>query len=354
MANCCEYSLCEGLATIGFMRSLIPNEMNSCIEVSAGTIVSTCCGNVSESDYVPKYSELTGGTFAQVRSTNDDNPNLDKNGFTYVAPTVINGCCTGEAQENEALMKSQVGFEYTVPAGNMCVVTSQPLDYCNPTFTVTEIQSYTMHRFICNGTDGGVIEATQPIVKTVEVEHQGTLTKKYNYDGNQSWTVTYDDYRVTGETIVNDNSSCVSSISSETTVTFSGYGFSFTFDCPNSVPCDGGNYTITVNGTKCENDLSLEIICTNIEGYSTPIEWHHGDENVTISIPHNNEGKTGGAIKVIPTVSGETNVSWEVECPFTRSLCEWSPSYVTSDDCSIYNTFDWVWDGPNTTEHSCS
>lgn len=355
MANCCNYSPCEGLNTIQFMKDLVnATQVKNCVTIRPGTTAATCCdGTDIESNYIPRYSQLTGGTFAPVRSTNNANPNLDKNGFTYEVPTVIDGCCTGDTQANEALMKSQVGFEYTIPAGNRCDITSQPSDYCNPTFTVTETQTYTRHRFICNGTDGGVVETTQPSVSPKTVLHQGTLTKNYNYDGNQSWTVTYDDYRVTGETIVNDNSSCVPSITSETTVTFGGYSFSFTFDCPNSVPCDGDDYTITVNGTKCNNDLSLEIICIDIEGYSTPIEWHHGDENVTISIPRNEGGKTSGTIRIIPTVNGDTDSSWEINCPFDRQLCEWSPSHSNDGECGPFLTA-WVWDEPNEHEHGCS
>ena len=357
MANCCEYSPCEELNTIRFMKDLVnATPVRDCFTISAGTSADTCCDGTDADNYVPRYSMLTGGIFANVRSTNDANPNLDKNGFTYAEPTVINGCCTGDTQENEALMKSQVGFEYTIPEGNRCDITTPPSDYCNPTFTVTETQTYTRHRFICNMTDGGVVETTQPSVSPKTIPHPGTLTPSFAYSGgtdgnhgNRSWSVTYTPYTVSGLTKV-DDSACISSISSKTTVNFDGYGFGFTVTCPDIVPCEGGVYTIVeVSGVKCQNDLKLDIEYTNIEDLSTST-WEFGNDPVKIEIPQNNSGKAKGFIKITPTVNGIEESGNTVNCEFERQQCGWTPSFLSASSCSVLTIEGWTWENPNRNE----
>lgn len=344
MANCCDYSPCEELNTIKFMKDLVNATLvRDCFTISAGTSADTCCDGTDADNYVPTYSQLTGRTFAPLRSTDNDNPNLDINGFTYAEPTVINGCCTGDTKENEALMKSQVWFEYTEPSGNTCVITDEP-SACSPSFTVTETQGYTRHRLTCNVESGVIDETTQPITKTVR--HSSELTKKITSggtDGNRSWSVTYIPYTVSGLTKV-DNSSCISGKSSSATVELDGYEFGFTFTCPPAiVPCEGGVYTIKVSGVTCQNDLSLKIV-TDIEEHSENIWTWTDNPEIPITIPQNNNGKTGGTISIIPTVNGIEESGNTVNCEFERQQCGWTPTFLSASSCSVLTIEEWTWE----------
>lgn len=351
MANCCDYSPCEELNTIKFMKDLVNATLvRDCFTISAGTSADTCCDSTDADNYVPTYSQLTGRTFAPLRSTDNDNPNLDINGFIYAEPTVINGCCTGDTQENEALMKSQVWFEYTEPSGNTCVITDEPSS-CDPTFVVKETQGYTRHRLTCNVESGVIDETTQPIFKWVE--HKDTLTKEFTSGGtggNRSWSVTYIPYTVSGLTKV-DNSICISGKSSSATVELDGYEFGFTFTCPPPiVPCEGGEYTIKVSGVTCENDLRLDIE-TEIEDLSASTWTWTDNPEITITIPQNNSGKTEGKIKITPTVNGIVESGNTVNCEFRREQCGWTPSFSSASSCSVLTIEKWTWNRENEEEH---
>jgi len=350
MANCCDYSLCEGLATIGFMRSLIPNEMNSCVKVSAGTIVSTCCGNVSESNYVPKYSQLTGGTFAQVRSINDANPSLDENGFTYVAPTVINGCCTGDTQENEALMKSQVGFEYTSAVTCSHINLIKPT-YCNLNYGLTVRKEWDRHRYECDANSSGNIKhsVTPVIDESEQISSSLTRTIKEVSSGDRhEYTFSFNSVKV--DSVI--TAPCSDSKSASTPFSAETYTRGFSLICPGLVPCEGGEYTIaTIDKMECDGEISLEITC-NIEGTPetyTLVGSSSSTGETKITIGKNNDKRTSGSISVKATVWGQ---EFNYSCPFDRSLCEWSPVIIKSTDCSIF-TNNWEWKGPNEHEHSC-
>ena len=190
MANCCDYSLCEGLATIGFMRSLIPSVMSSCVTVKNGRTATTCCGNMSEANYIPKYSEIIdGNTFAPLRVT-ASTPSDDVNGFTYVTPTLVTtNCCTGDTLANEALMKSQLGFEYTSPVSCSFINKIEPMP-CDLTYKATVLKQWERHRYECDANSSGYIKHTVTPVTNTSEQRSGTLGReieeiisgdKYNY-----------------------------------------------------------------------------------------------------------------------------------------------------------------------------
>lgn len=351
MANCCEYSLCEGLATIGFMRTLIPSVMSSCVSVSNGRTATTCCGNMSEANYIPKYSEITGHTFAPLRVT-ASTPSNDVNGFTYVTPTLVTTtCCTGGTLANEALMKSQLGFEYT------SAVTCSHINVTNPThcslgYGLTVKKEWDRHRYVCDANSSGNIKHTTNRVTDTSETRSGSLTRTITEGGSgdrHEYTFSFNSVSV--DSVI--TAPCSDNKSASTTFSLGSYTKGFSLICPSSVPCEGGEYTIaTIDQMECDGEISLEITC-DIEGSPetyTLVGSSSSTGETKITIGRNNDGRTSGSISIKATVWGQ---EYNYSCTFQRRLCEWSPSYGTSDDCSIY-TFDWVWDGPNETEHSCS
>lgn len=362
MANCCEYSLCEGLATIGFMRTLIPSEMSSCVSVSNGRTATTCCGNMSEANYVPKYSEITGHTFAPLRSTASD-PTNDVNGFTYTTPTLITTtCCTGDTLANEALMKSQLGFEYTSAISNSHESIKQPT-HCDFTYGLTVKKEWDRHRYECDANSSGNIKhSVTPVIDESEQISSSltrTITEVSSGDRHE-YTFSFNSVTVTSETIVTGTStnpvsvSCGGKVTASTEFSLEPYTVGFSLTCPGDVPCDGGTYTIaTIDQLECSDDISLAIEC-NIEGTPETYTLNGStSQSVTqeITIGRNNDGRTSGSISVTATTADGSTHTYS--CTFNRRLCEWSPSYSQASDCSIY-TFDWTWNEPNETEHSCS
>lgn len=352
MANCCEYSLCEGLATIGFMRTLIPNVMSSCVTVKNGRTATTCCGDMSEADYIPKYSEIIdGNTFAPLRVT-ASTPSNDVNGFTYVTPTLVTtNCCTSDTLANEALMKSQLGFEYT------SAVTCSHIDVTNPThcsleYGLTVRKEWDRHRYECDANSSGNIKHTTNRVTDTSDTRSGSLIRTITEGGSgnrHEYTFNFNSVTVTSET----TAQCSENISASTTFSAETYTKGFSLICPDVVPCAGGTYTIaTIDQMECDGEISLEITC-NIE--DTPETYtlvgSSGSTGETkITIGRNNDGRTSGSVSVKATVWGQ---EFNYSCTFSRNLCEWSPTVGTAEDCSVF-TIPWQWTEPNEHEHSCS
>lgn len=351
MANCCDYSLCEGLATIGFMRSLIPSVMSSCVSVNNGRTATTCCGNMTEANYIPKYSEITGHTFAPLRVT-ASTPSNDVNGFTYVTPTLVTtDCCTGDTLANEALMKSQLGFEYT------SAVTCSHINVTNPThcslgYGLTVKKEWDRHRYECDANSSGNIKHTTNRVTDTSDTRSGSLSRTITSNEN-NYTFSFGSFTVTSET----TAQCSERKSASTTFNLNPYTVGFSLICPSQVPCEGGKYTIaTIDKLECDDDISLEITC-DIEG-STETYILNGSTTSTssleINIGRNDIGRTSGTISVSATIGGNREGSFTdtASCTFSRSLCEWSPVIIDSTDCSIF-TYDWKWNEPGEHEHSC-
>ena len=332
MANCCDYSLCEGLATIGFMRSLIPSEMSSCVPVSAGTTASTCCGNMSEDNYIPKYSEISGGTFANLRVT-ASTPSNDVNGFTYVTPTpVTTNCCTGDTLANEALMKSQLGFEYTSAVTCSHINVTNPT-HCSLNYGLTVKKEWDRHRYECDANSSGNIKhTTTRVTDDTSDTRSGCLDRTVTEGGSgnrHEYTFSFNSVTISSET----TAQCSEEITASTTFSASTYTKGFSLICPGIVPCEGGEYTIaTIDQMECDGEISLEITC-NIEGTPetyTLIGSSGSTGETKITIGENHDGRTGGTISVKATVWGYRDCSnvyheFNYSCPFDRDKCEIGP-----------------------------
>ena len=356
MANCCDYSLCEELATIGFMRSLIPSVMSSCVSVSAGTTASTCCGNISEDNYIPKYSEISGGTFANLRVT-ASTPSNDVNGFTYTTPTLVTSdCCTSDTLENEALMKSQLGFEYTSAVTCSHINKKNP-SHCDWSYGLTVRKEWDRHRYECDANSSGNIKhSVTPVIDESKQSSSLTRTIASGDSGNRrEYTFSFIPVNIYSEITApcSDNKSASTTFSAET------YTIGFSLNCPSLVPCEGvSGYTIaTIDKLECDDDILLEITC-DIEG--TPEIYTlsgstSGISSLTIDIGRNEMGRTSGTISVSATIGGNREGSFTdtASCTFDRQLCEWSPSHTSDGKCGPFLEV-WRWDEPNQHEHGCS
>ena len=360
MANCCDYSLCEGLATIDFMRSLIPNEMNSCIEVSAGTIVSTCCGNVSESNYVPKYSEITGHTFAPLRVT-ASTPSNDVNGFTYVTPTLVpTDCCTGDTLENESLMKSQLGFEYTSAVTCSHIELTEPT-YCDLNYKLTVNKEWDRHRYECDENSSGNISHTINSVTDSAETRSGTLISgvtevtEGGSDNIHEYKFSFKSVTVTSETTAH----CSETKTASTTFSLDDYTVSFSLNCPDSkVPCSGGTYKNVVvieESGKCDGDIVLGVkyYIDSLDEPTSAFTLSNLSDNTLsgdMEVPLNDVSLSGGVISVDVSI-GNSAITETFSCEFERELCGWSPTYSKTKTCSVLSIDDWSWNHPDRKEH---
>lgn len=341
MANCCNYEPCEGLVTVGFMKLMVnATPVSNCTSVSIGTTATSCCDGTTNGDnYIPKYSEITGGTFAPIREIGS-NPSSDKNGFTYVLPTFVNSnCCTVDVNQ-EALTKRHITFEYTWAEENDLQLTSNP-EHCDPSYEVTETRTFTRHTIACNGSNGTPIEVNTSSIDTT-VTHTGTLTRNITRNGD-NWTVSFATDTVYGETVAQCNR-----VETYSTVDLDSYTFGISLDCPSSsIPCEGGSFTLArIEGTECSSDLSLSVTCDN-DDVTTTIN----DSSITIDVPQNNTGYDTCKVIITPTVWGETQGS--IECTFNRERCGgWSPS-VTANTCNVFDaTISWSSQDPPIIVHT--
>ena len=352
MANCCEYSfLCEGLATIGFMRTLIPSVMSSCVSVSNGRTATTCCGNMSEANYIPKYSEITGGTFAPIRVI-ADTPSDDVNGFTYSTPTLVQtNCCTGDTLANEALMKSQLGFEYTSPVSCSFINKIEPTP-CDLTYKATVLKQWERHRYECDANfSGNIKHIVTPVTNTSE-QRSGSLDRiiRESSSGNRyEYTFSFNSVTVSAETKVNNvNPQCASAVSASTSFSAETYTEGFSLICPGVVPCSGiSGYTIaTIDKIKCNGEIVLEITC-DIEDTPevyTLVGSSGSSVSQPITIGENNNNRSGGTITVRANVCGNV---YTHSCEFERETCQPTPptpTVLSGEGCSIYVN-DILWSG---------
>ena len=344
MANCCDYSLCEGLATIGFMRSLIPSVMSSCVTVKNGRTATTCCGNMSEANYIPKYSEIIdGNTFAPLRVT-ASTPSDDVNGFTYVTPTLVTtNCCTGDTLANIALKKSQLGFEYTSPLSCSFINKIEPMP-CDLTYKATVLKQWERHRYECDANSSGNIKHTVTTVSAESETYSGTLDSKIEeiISGDKyNYRFTFSSVTVSAETKVNNvNPQCASAVSASTSFSAESYTEGFSLICPGVVPCSGiSGYTIaTIDKLKCNGEITLEITC-DIEDTPevyTLVGSSGSSVSQPITIEKNNNNRSGGTITVRANVCGNV---YTHSCPFERETCQPTPptpTVLSGEGCSIY------------------
>lgn len=346
MANCCnDYTSCQALASIEYMKELVSATplSDSCIEIQTPSSVSSCCDDVESIHYVPTYSELSGSTYAPLRSLNDSNPTEDVNGFIFTEPTLDNndGCCEISLGE-KSLTKSEVSFGYTSAITNTMEITTPP-SACNLNYVVTETRGYERHTLTCDENDN-ISDSVS--TTSITIEHKGELDRNVNQvDRTNNYEISFIPRTESGETI----SQCGDSVSSITAVTLESYTVGFSFDGINvEVPCEGGTYTAaTISALTCDEDMSLVVTLDIGDGNDRTYEVSGSTENdvdVEIQIDRNDNGYTSGHISITPIVWGKSGKT--VSDTFIRQTCAWSPIISKSSNCCplVYEE-DWEKEG---------
>ena len=365
MANCYgELINCEKAVNVQFMQELVnASRVSSCVEINGGPAHSDSCASASTNDYIPTYSELSSASIAPLRVTNE-NPELDKNGFVYeIGIRSTSECFEGDVPQNAALKRSEISFNTTSAISNTHTVTTEPT-HCDWSYEIYEYREWQRDVYKCNG-DGISIS---PYSVTSSTTHNGKLEVTSSYTNSTSSTtienVDYDcsintwNFSFTPFTLSTTISAdCSSACAAETLISLNEYNYGYTLLCPQIVPCVGGTFDILhINNFSeiddCISALTLEITYTDIEDMPEDGDTWYVDgsgsvtgETVSITIPKNVTGKPSGKIKIKPYVFGNEQTEWIKELTFQRLLCEWTPKYSPSNECSVLmGDEEWIYD----------
>ena len=328
MANCCNYEPCEGLVTIGYMKSLSSQSPAGChVTIKNGTTASTCCSGTTIGDnYVPTYQQLTANTFTSARRVTYSDPSDDKNGFIYLSPSAATSDCCNININQKALMTSEISFGYTLADDNILEITTQPTS-CDPSYTVTETKKYSRHTLTCTGETGS------GDVITITDSHSGTLETVITKNSDTSWTISFVPQTVNGITSApcNDESSSIN-------VSLSQYNITYTITWPTNVNCAGGTYNVITNisGVLCNDDLSFNVAADDSDITATT-----ASTGCTVTIPRNEYDSSGFYLTITPIIKGETQEN--ITNFISRGICDsgWSPN-VQTENCSVFEaTINW-------------
>lgn len=274
MANCCSGSPCDALVTIGKMKMLKDNA-SSCISVTSHSGYNGCCPTGGDS-YVPTYSELENGTYAQVRQTYY-NPEYDEDGF------FIDSSGTSIGQ-NECVKQEFLYFGKTVPT-SINLLSSIDYDACDSSnnetahVTIRQINNFERHKYRkCDGdefmtdiVDNVSYEITERRVDCYKTYSSNSAETSYNDDK------TYTDvcevfYNPSSVTISGSASSdCSRYIEAHSGVTnLRQYLVSVTVQYKTKYNCGGGDIFIRkYNDHECEHDVSIPTSKNDFHFYSS-------------------------------------------------------------------------------------
>lgn len=350
MANCFEIIECNELATIKYMRNLIPSSIGSCTSVSAGTVIPTTCGgNPLEENYIPKYSELDNETFAPKRVTNDSDPSQDVNGFIISAPTLVSSSCGSVAQDDEALMKSQISFGATSASSVSHNNISMP-SACNTSWSLDIVKTWGRVTYSCN--NGSITPSTQSITKNES--NSGELSKSYSpsfssgsTSAKTTWDVSFDSHVET--TTISDR--CGGTASTSTTFSVNSYNISGLVEWPSGmVPCNPGTAKIdfTISNGDCPDEMQLEVTASTIDGITAGTIISN---TTSINIGRNERNVTREEMTIVPIVNGSRKSGDEFTVEIQRGTCGYSsiPSFY---GCSPFATIENTWENlPDQEEH---
>lgn len=362
---CCSGVTCNGLLTVGYMENMIPS--THCFRMKrGGTSYNGCCGEVSSSFTVVNYDQASGATYAELRYTNNSDPNDDTSGFIFNLDerNTANQCCQ-TILKNTILKRSEAFFEYTIAKNNEFTAITEP-KICDTSYSVDELKTYDRHSVYCDG--NGTTDTTDPIsvTDTHTDSSDGSITKNYGEIASQTraWTVSFDPSSKTITGLTTDD--CGHSFSDSVTWTFPEYivGYDrigeFDSDFRNGnkpkVPCAGRIYKFVYSAnTVCSSDFEITYeILSEGQDYSTDdsitvtssTTSHSsiGNEDdrkaeidvitVTINIGQNKNSKNNGSIKINTSVNGD---SYEDVYEFDRELCAWTAGDTSDPEgCSGY------------------
>ena len=348
MANCFTVNNCDELATIKYMRSLIPSSV-TCVTVNNGTVIQgTCSDSPLEEDYVPKYSELNSETFARKRVTNDADPSQDVNGFIISAPSVVTSSCVDGKQADEALTKSQVSFGATSAASITHTNIKMPTA-CDTSWSLNISKSWDRVTYSCANES---TPSTQTITKNDS--NSGQLSKSYSQSfasgstsAKTTWSVTFDTHTET--TTINDM--CGGHVSTSTTFSVNSYNINGLVEWPSGiVPCNptGQKIDFTINNGDCPNEIQLEIISSTIDGISSETIISNTS---SINIGINERNVNTEKMTIAPIINGSLMASQSFEVSINRGTCGYSP-IPTLYGCSPFALTSNDWNvQPNQEEH---
>lgn len=328
--TCCSKSKCEELVTIGYMRELAI--IGGCCSVSSATPFNSCC-SANESAYTPDYSEISGGTYARVRSKDPTNFDDDISGFECLVPTTSSNACATTQLSKKKVAKNELMYEYTVAEKPVLEITKEPSS-CNTSGEIQETKSYTRYSAYC-GDNGDIVisSETTSFPKTVPF----SISKYFYENTNYTWgyDISFGRHTYTSKT----KDDCGEYSASTTSDTISGYQVGFNYNGPSDgteIECDGTSFTITYDTGGCSDDFSIEVSTSNCEASD--------DEQGTISVtvPKNDEGVDSCSI-TISASAGDNR--YDETYTFNRGKCSYEPSVGEPSGCGpFWPDFEWEQD----------
>lgn len=357
--TCCTGATCDGLLTLGYMESLMTN----CKTLKKGGTAYNGCCNASSSSTVVNYNQATSGTYANIRSTDNTNPNNDISGFNFTVPSNRRNsdCCSVSNTGNTILKKSEATYGYTEASGNTLSVVTRP-SACSLGYSVTETRGYKIYTKNCSGNSSSTTSVT--------VSHSGEITKNYTKEQNNTkWNVSFGTATITGLT----SDDCGHQYTSSTALTVGGYSVGYTLSsgwttyCKSGgsvpkVPCNGADFIMEYSAnTNCANDFSIAFSGKS-DSNECPIQLTSQESplscdttikasissgspitvggasivvyTVTFKIGTNSGSHSKGSFKIAVTIGGNTEV---YECEYDRELCAWTAGTVRSSQyCNGY------------------
>lgn len=339
--TCCSSGACNGLLTLGYMRSLIPSNKRNCYSINDGPAFSSCC-NAPGSSMTVTYAQATGNTFP--KRDIKTNPENDKGGFSFSVPTgrTNNSCCPVNSG-NTILKESEVSFGYTKAFNNYFSNAVNP-DTCNLTYSVTENRIFERYTISCNGSESVTTASTA-------ITHSDKISKSFNFEqvsNGKKWNVEFGTVNINGIT----EDECGVSVTSQTSFTVNKYavgyslGANFSDYCGTSreIPCAGGvtlEFEYSAN-TSCITDFSIGVevsdntitATTGNPTYTTVGLARIAVYKVSIAVGQNINSHPTDTITITPTVGGEEKSEGVYICEFRRQLCAWNARTRSGEYCN--------------------
>ena len=338
--NCCNFDeSCKDIVTIGYMKQMA--DMGGCAQVSGDSAFTSCC-DADALAYTPTYGEISGGTYAPIRTYNDVNPSNDVDGFSAITSGDYDGCCGNIDASGKCVTRDEL-FYGTTELDSITLLLTQSPSQCDTNFTVKETDTYIRRIYGCNN---DVVEEIPSLSSTTSSfsSSGGVLTKSYgeittNIDSSTSIisgvATSQVSFNTVTVTVRKKKRACdeAESVSKSIPVTSQPYTDSVTILCPKTIECDGGKISATTY-SPCTNEISISGALTDS---SEEISSSTSSNTTVYSIGRNETGYASNTFRLSIKISGQTK---DFDITFGRESCTIGPSRANPTPCGAFPVED--------------
>jgi len=336
--NCCNFDeSCKDIVTLGYMKEMV--DMGGCAQVSGDSAFMSCC-DADASAYTPTYGEISGGTYAPIRTYNDANPSNDVDGFSAITSGDYDGCCGNIDASGKCVTRDEL-FYGTTELDTITLSLTQRPSQCNTNFTVKETDTYIRRIYTCSGDSIVQSDSTQAITSA---DTTSALTKSYGeittsidsstsiISGVATSQVSFNTVTVT---VQKKKRTCdkAESVSESIPVTGQPYTDSVTILCPKTIECEGGKISATTY-SPCTNEISISGALTDS---SEEISSSTSSNTTVYSIGRNETGYASNTFRLSIKISDQTK---DFDIKFNRESCTIGPSRANPTPCGAFPVED--------------